>query len=208
MNIKVFNQSAILLSGKENIYFDPFKITEEFHNADYIFITHDHYDHYDAASIRNVMKEGTFFIVPKCLEEQIKKMTFQYIVVEANQHYKVGTIEFDTVPAYNLDKSYHPKEKECVGYNVYVDGLYYYVMGDTDALEELEQVKTDVCFIPIGGVYTMDVEEAIRYVNTIEPKKAIPIHYGSIVGDVSLGSTFKKGIKREIEVELKLEEEK
>ena len=208
MNIKVFNQSAILLSGKENIYFDPFKIDEEFHNADYIFITHDHYDHYDAASIRNVMKEGTFFIVPKCLEEQIKKMTFQYIVVEANQHYKVGTIEFDTVPAYNLDKSYHPKEKECVGYNVYVDGLYYYVMGDTDALEELEQVKTDVCFIPIGGVYTMDVEEAIRYVNTIEPKKAIPIHYGSIVGDVSLGSTFKKGIKREIEVELKLEEEK
>ncbi len=208
MDITVFTQSAILLSGKENIYFDPFKITKEFHNADYIFITHDHYDHYDETSIQNVMKKSTFFIVPKILEEKIKKMTSQYIVVDANQHYKVGAIEFDCLPAYNKNKPYHPKEKGYVGYNVSVDGKKYYVMGDTDALEELEHVKTDICFIPIGGVYTMDVFEAIGYINTLNPKKVIPIHYGSIVGDVSLGTIFKKGIKKEIEVELKLEEEK
>ncbi len=208
MDIKVFTQSAILLSGKEKIYFDPFKITEQLHDADYVFITHDHYDHYEEASIRNVMREDTLFIVPKVLEEKINKITTHYVVVEANQHYKVGTIEFATLPAYKLEKPYHPKEKGYVGYNVNVEGTNYYVMGDTDALEELKNVKTDVCFVPIGGVYTMDVEEATQYINTINPKKAIPIHYGSIVGDTNLGNTFKQGIKKEIEVELKLEEEK
>lgn len=208
MDIKVFTQSAILLSGKEKIYFDPFKIEEELHDADYVFITHDHYDHYDETSIQNVIKKTTLLIFPKILEEKISKITTHYMVVEAYSHYKVENIEFDCLPAYNLEKPYHPKEKGYVGYKVRIEGINYYVMGDTDELEELKNVKTDICFVPIGGVYTMDYQEAIDYINTICPSKVIPIHYGSIVGNKNLGDIFKKGINKEIEVELKLEEEK
>ena len=75
-------------------------------------------------------------------------------------------------------------------------------MGDTDRTSEADNVKTDVCFVPIGGVYTMNVDEAINYINDLKPKKAIPIHYGTIVGRKELGQEFENGIKSEIETEI------
>ena len=80
-------------------------------------------------------------------------------------------------------------------------------MGDTDETEEAKCVKTDVCFVPIGGVYTMNKEEASNYINKLKPKKVIPIHYGTIVGDISLGEEFKKLIDKNIEVEIKIKGE-
>ena len=79
-------------------------------------------------------------------------------------------------------------------------------MGDTDLTEESLEVKTDVCFVPIGGKFTMDVDEAVEYINRIKPKKVIPIHYGKIIGDVSLGEYFKERIDKDIEVELLIKE--
>ena len=192
MKIDVIRHASIKLSGDKIIYFDPYKIEDELHDADYIFITHDHYDHYDEKSINNIKKDTTKIIVPKCLEDKEN-----YLVVEPNNTYTIDDMTFDTIPSYNLNKPFHPKEKGYVGYNVKIDDTYYYIMGDTDVTEESKQVKTDICFIPIGGVYTMDVYEAIDYINKLKPNKAIPIHYGLIVGDSSLKETFEKGIEKE-----------
>ncbi len=188
MKISVNTQASIRIeSDNKVIYFDPFKINEEIHDADYIFITHDHYDHYDEESINKIKKDTTKIIVPKCLEDKEN-----YLVVEPNNTYTIDDMTFDTIPSYNLNKPFHPKEKGYVSYNVNIDDTYYYVMGDTDVTEESKQVKTDICFIPIGGVYTMDVYEAIDYINKLKPNKAIPIHYGLIVGDSSLKEIFEK----------------
>ncbi len=207
MNIKVFTQSAILLGGKKNIYFDPFKIEQKLNDADYIFITHNHYDHYDEKSISNVIKDTTKIIVPEVLASEISKLTKNYLVVKPNQSYKIDDLEFKTVPAYNIHKSFHPKEANFVGYIVELDDTTYYIMGDTDALEENKNLKVDVCFIPIGGHFTMDYMEAADYINEIKPKKVIPIHYGSIIGDIHLGEKFKELIIKEIEVEIHIKEE-
>ncbi len=207
MNIKVFTQSAILLSGKKNIYFDPFKIEQKLNDADYIFITHNHYDHYDRDSINKVIKKTTKIIVPEVLEEEISKLTKNYLVVKPNQSYKIDELEFQTVHAYNIHKSFHPKEANFVGYIIRVEDTTYYIMGDTDVLEENKKLKVDVCFIPIGGHFTMDYKEAADYINEIKPKKVIPIHYGSIIGDITLGEKFKKLINKEIEVEMHIKEE-
>jgi L-ascorbate metabolism protein UlaG (beta-lactamase superfamily) len=192
MKIDVIRHASIKFSGDKIIYFDPYKIEDELHDADYIFITHDHYDHYDEESINNIKKDTTKIIVPKCLEDKEN-----YLVVEPNNTYTIDDMTFDTIPSYNLNKPFHPKEKGYVSYNVNIDDTYYYVMGDTDVTEESKQVKTDICFIPIGGVYTMDVYEAIDYINKLKPNKAIPIHYGLIVGDSSLKEIFEKGIEKE-----------
>lgn len=207
MNIEVFTQSAIKLSGKEKIYFDPFKITTEYHDADFIFITHDHYDHYDESSIRKVMNNQSILIVPKILKEKAELISENIMVVEPNKHYELGNIAFDTLPAYNIEKDFHPKSKEYVGYNLELDGCKYYVMGDTDVVREIKQVKTDICFVPIGGYYTMDVNDAAEYINEIKPKKVVPIHYGSIIGDISLQEDFKKLVNDNIEVEILIKEE-
>ena len=197
MEVEVLNHASIKLSDDIIIYFDPYDIKNEYHDADYIFITHDHYDHYDNVSIEKVKKETTKIILPKCLEDKE-----HYLLVEPNKEYIIDNIKFSTIPSYNLDKPFHPKEKEYVGYNILLKDEYYYIMGDTDRTPEVDSVKTDYCFIPIGGVYTMDVYEAINYINDLNPKIAIPIHYGKIVGDKSLGSIFKDKVKKEIEVRI------
>ena len=197
MEIKVLKHASIKLIGDKIIYFDPYEIDEELHDSDYIFITHDHYDHYDEESINKLKKEDTKIVVPRCLE--VKENS---LVVEPNNTYTIDDITFNTIPSYNTNKPYHPKENGYVGYNTNINDTYYYVMRDTDVTEEALNVKCDICFVPIGGTYTMDVNEAINYINELKPKKAIPIHYGIIVGDKSLGIAFKENINKEIEVEL------
>ncbi len=199
MLIEVFKQSSIKLSGKYKIYFDPYKIDYEYHDADYIFITHDHYDHFDIESINKIIKENTYIIVPQVLKDIKFKNVF---VVDVNKEYKLNDITFTTTYAYNKNKKFHPKDSNYVGYNILIDNTLYYIMGDTDVVDEITKINTDICFIPIGGTYTMDVYEAKDYINTIKPKKVIPIHYGSIVGDINLGNKFKSMINKDIEVEI------
>lgn len=202
MNIQVFNQASIKLEGEKIIYFDPYLLKEEKHDADIIFITHDHYDHFEEESINKAMNDKTVLVVPTILKERATKLTTNILLVEPNKTYTLEDITFDTICSYNKESPYHPKEKNYVGYNLEINGKRYYIMGDTDRTIETDQVKTDVCFVPIGGTYTMTVDEAINYINSIKPKKAIPIHYGSIVGDINLGTSFKEKINKEIEVEI------
>lgn len=202
MKIDVFTQSAIKITAAKNIYFDPYQIKDKHHDADYIFITHDHYDHYDEDSIKNILKETTIVIIPECLEDRVKTITKNYITVLPEKSYSVEDLSFETIPSYNNDKTFHPKEKLYVGYKVKIEDKYFYIMGDTDLTNEALKVKCDVCFVPIGGTYTMNVIEAANYINTISPKLAVPIHYGSIVGDINLYEEFIKLINPSIKVEV------
>lgn len=45
-NISINARSSIRIAGEKVLYFDPFKVAEEKHDADFVFITHDHYDHF------------------------------------------------------------------------------------------------------------------------------------------------------------------
>ncbi|MCI7701616.1 MAG: MBL fold metallo-hydrolase [Tenericutes bacterium] len=202
MKIKVFNQAAIKIESTKNIYFDPYQIKEEFHDADYIFITHDHYDHYDEESIKNIMKSETMIVVPECLKERVSKLTTNYFLVSPNEKYNLADLSFETTFSYNIDKPFHPKEKGYVGYKIKLEDKHLYIMGDTDYLEENLHMTCDICFIPIGGTYTMDVQEAAAYINELKPELAIPIHYGSIVGDLSLSKQFIDLVNPDIKVEV------
>lgn len=201
MKISINTHSSIRLESDKVFYFDPFRIEEKKQDADYIFITHDHWDHFDIKSINNIIKSNTIIIAPVYLENKIKKLTNNYLLVEANHTYKIEEISFDTVISYNINKEFHKKEYGNVGYNVFIDGMYYFIPGDTDNTEEMNKVKTDICFVPIGGTYTMDYKEASDFINHIKPKKVIPIHYGSVVGDISLKDKFSDLINKDIEID-------
>ena len=201
MKIEVLQHASIKLSDEKIIYIDPYDIKDEYKDADYIFITHNHYDHYDQESIDNISKEDTKIVLPKCLEQKKHDL-----VVEPNKSYKIDNISFETIPSYNINKEFHPKDREYVGYNILLNDCYYYIMGDTDRTPEAEKVKTDICFVPIGGNFTMDLDEAVDFINYLKPNKAIPVHYGKIVGDISLGEEFKKRINNEIEVDVLINE--
>ena len=184
-NIEVLYHSSIRINKEKIIYIDPFKINKNYNDADIIFITHDHYDHYSEEDIDKVINENTTIIIPdelltKLLRKGINKNAI--ITVEPNKNYMVQGIKFETISAYNTNKTFHPKENGWVGYIIIINGIRYYIAGDTDITEENKKVKCDVAFVPVGGTYTMDFKEAAQLINEIKPKIAIPIHYGSVVG--------------------------
>ena len=184
-NLKVLIHSSIRISEKKVIYIDPFKVNEYYCDADYIFITHDHYDHYSEQDIDKVKKSSTIYIVPNMLETKILKKGItdtNIIPVESNRTYNINGLNFETIPAYNIGKPFHPKENGWVGYVIELNGLRYYIAGDTDITEESKKVKCDVALLPVGGTYTMNAKEAADLANIIKPKVAVPIHYGDIVG--------------------------
>ena len=186
------------------IYFDPYKIDSFLNDADYIFITHSHYDHFSIDDIMNIKKDTTKIVSTKDTYKEIKNYfkDEDIIIVEPNKSYNILGINFSTVRAYNVNKEYHPIENDWVGYILNIDEKKYYIMGDTDVNEDNSNIECDVLFIPIGGKFTMDYKEAADYTNSINPSVVIPTHYGLIVGDVDLGEKFKELINFNIECEL------
>ena len=194
-NIEVLYHSSIRISKNKVIYIDPFKIDKNYNDADIIFITHDHYDHYSEEDIDKVIKEDTTIVIPKDLLKKLLKKGINknaIITVEPNEKYMVQGIKFETIPAYNTNKTFHPKENGWVGYIIEIKGVRYYIAGDTDITEENRRVKCDVAFVPVGGTYTIDFKEAAQLINEIQPKIAVPIHYGSVVGTKQDATDFIK----------------
>lgn len=194
-NIEVLCHSSIRINKEKTIYIDPFKIDRNYNDADIIFITHDHYDHYSEEDIDKVINENTIIVIPeelltKVLKKGINKEAI--VTVEPNKKYMVQGIKFETVPAYNTNKTFHPKENDWVGYVIELNDIRYYIAGDTDITEENKKVKCNVAFVPVGGTYTMDFKEAAQLVNEIQPKVAVPIHYGSVVGTKQDAEEFIK----------------
>ena len=200
--IEVLCHSSIKINKGVVIYFDPFKINKEYHDADLIFITHSHYDHYSPEDINKVRKEGTIIIAPEDSLDKLLTLNFtkeSIITVKQDENYNVKGLTIKTIPAYNTNKQFHPKTNNWVGYLVTIDNTTHYVAGDTDITDENKKVKCDVAFVPIGGTYTMTVKEAAELINEIRPKIAIPTHYGEIVGNISDGERFAKLIDPDIE---------
>lgn len=202
--ISVNIQSSILISGNIKIYFDPIKMDRKY-DADYIFITHSHYDHFSKEDILNIKNDNTVIIGPydiydKCLEMGFSKD--RVIKVKPCEEYDYGVIRFKTVYAYNLNKTFHLKESNWVGYLLEFEGKKYYIAGDTDVIvDNLSVLKNiDVAFIPIGGTYTMDALEAADFVNKIKPKSVVPIHYGMVVGDEKDLKQFILNVSSDIKV--------
>lgn len=192
-NIQVLTHSSIKISKNIIIYVDPFNIEKNYNDADIIFITHSHYDHYSEKDIEKVRKENTFFVVPEDVKIELLHKGISNNKIESvkpNQTGEILGIKFEAIPAYNVNKKFHPKENNWVGYIIEIDGTRYYIAGDTDINEDNLKVKCDVCFVPVGGTYTMDYKEAAQFVNQIKPKIAVPIHYGSIVGTMQDAEQF------------------
>ncbi len=202
--IKVNCQSSICILGSKTIYFDPIKLNDK-KEADYIFITHPHWDHFSKEDILKVKKDSTKLIGPKEIEKEVLELGFSHeniILLDPNCHITLENIEIDTTPSYNINKDFHKKDSNWLGYIVKLDHITYYIPGDTDVIPEMANIHhIDVLFIPIGGIYTMNAIESSEITNQIKPKKVIPIHYGMAVGTRDDFITFKSHVIKDIEVE-------
>lgn len=203
MNSVKVKHNSIIINNK--IYFDPYKIEENYNNAEIVFITHSHYDHFSVEDIKKVINDKTLFVCPNEVKFELIKFgvnSNNILIAHPNKSYEFGGYNFKTVPAYNVNSNFHPKINDWVGYVVDVNGETLAVLGDTDANEELKEIKCDVLFIPVGGTYTMTSSEAAQLTNIIMPKVAYPTHYGVLVGTSEDAKNFKEKVDSNIKVEI------
>jgi L-ascorbate metabolism protein UlaG (beta-lactamase superfamily) len=186
-------QSSYLWKGDGiNVYIDPWGVTGD-PPADVVFITHAHGDHFDADSLAKVVREGSTKLVAP--HDIAAELSGDVTPVAPGDSGEVAGIKFQAVPAYNVVEErleMHPRSNNWVGFILDLGEFSYYHAGDTDHVPELDSVKADVAFIPIGGTYTMDVPEAAELVKAQSPKLAVPMHYGFVVGTPADAERFKQ----------------
>ena len=209
--ISINSHSSIRVEAEKIIYFDPFRIKESTSDADIIFVTHDHYDHYSPEDIKKIIKDDTIIVAPKVAAglavTDFGLSSDRIVVANAGDTLEVSGFPVEVIASYNPNKPFHPKEQKFVGYVVTIGSLRYYVCGDMDITEEAKAVSCDVLLLPCGGKYTMDADEAAELVGILRPKYAIPTHYASIVGGADCGKIFEKKVKKtspETEVIIKI----
>ena len=206
-NITVNAQSSIRIAAGKIIYFDPFRIPAAANDADIIFITHEHFDHFSQEDIAKVIADNTVFVVPESMKKAALDSGIspdKLITMTPGAKTEICGIPVEAVPAYNPGKKFHPKNNNWLGYIAAIDGKRIYIAGDTDVTPEAKAVSCDIAMIPIGGTFTMDFREAAEFINELKPETVIPTHYGSVVGNADDGESFGKLVKDSVNVVLKL----
>ena len=164
-----YKQSAYKWKGEGiTVYIDPWGLRPQEEPADVIFITHAHADHYEPADIEKIKKSSTQYVAPKDVADKLKG---NVKAVKPGESLDVAGIKFQTVAAYNTAPQRlqaHPKSNNWVGYILTLGDSTYYHAGDTDHAPELDDVKAEVAFLPIGGTYTMTAQEAGQLAKVIQ----------------------------------------
>ncbi len=212
VEIKWLGHSGFLIKNSVVVYIDPYNIKDGLDKADIIMITHSHYDHCSVADMAKIIKDGTKIVLTADSQSKITRfdIPIQIEIIEPGQELTFGDVKILAVPAYNIDKHFHPKDENWVGYVVKFNGVVIYHAGDTDFIPEMQKLtgyqqpgKEFIALLPIGGRFTMTFEEAVEAAKMIKPSLAIPIHYGSVVGTEEDAKEIVKlcgdaGIKSEI----------
>lgn len=156
---------------------DPATDYSKFPKADFILVTHEHFDHYDKDAIDLLKKEGTQIY----LNPAVKKLYVSGTALTNGETKVISKeIKVEAVPAYNTTKGrekFHPNGRDN-GYILTIDGLRIYIAGDTEPIPEMKDIKDiDVAFLPVNQPYTMTPEQAASAAKTINPKVLFPYHY-------------------------------
>jgi L-ascorbate metabolism protein UlaG (beta-lactamase superfamily) len=189
-----FRQSAFRWAGNGlTVYIDPWGVGDDAPPADVIFLTHAHYDHFVPDDIERISTGSTKIAAP---HDVAAELSGDVTPVAPGESHEIGGVAFTTVPAYNIQEhrlASHPKENRWVGYVMELGGSSYYHAGDTDHAPELDDVRADVAFLPIGGgSATMDAAEAGGLARSIAPHLAVPMHYGFVAASPSEAERFRK----------------
>jgi len=162
--------------------------------ADIILISHNHKDHIQELAFQKIRKPETMVIAPF---GSLDALGCIYSGVRPGDQISVGDFTIIAVDAYNTEtgnstqKAHH--KGDFVGYLLKFNAVCIYFAGDTDVIEEMKRFgKVDFAFLPIGGTYVMDSEEAIEAVKIIKPKIVFPMHHAN--ADMEI---FKKNLLKQ-----------
>jgi L-ascorbate metabolism protein UlaG (beta-lactamase superfamily) len=177
-----------IIYGNKKVYIDPYKLSKNYKNisdADIVLVTHNHFDHLSIEDLKNIINERTIIVsAQECLSQLKSLQLKESIGIDPRDSVKVDDLKIETVPAYNVNKHFHPKDDRKIGFIVEFGKDRLYHTGDSDMIPEMKDTNPSIVLIPVSGTYVMNAEEASQAVNQlINPRIAIPMHYGTIVGN-------------------------
>ncbi len=179
------------------IYIDPWKIPQTPHDATYILVSHSHYDHLSIPDVDKVSTPQTRIVAPKDVTDPLGRGD----ILLPGGKIQLGNITVEGVAAYNPAKKFHPKANNWLGFIINLDGLRIYYAGDTDLTDEMKVLKNiDLALMPVGGTYTFNAEEAAEALTYFKPARAIPYHYGDIVGEPADAQIFAEKAPRKVTI--------
>ena len=198
VEIKWLGHASFRISDGNGVaYIDPWKLPDAPHDADVVFVSHSHHDHCSPPDIEKVSKADSTVIAPP---ETIAKLHAAN-AVDVGEQVTVAGMTVETVAAYNIGKSFHPKSNHWCGAVFTVEGKRIYYAGDTDLIPEMSDLKdVDLALLPVGGTYTLDAAEAAQACKAIECRTAIPYHWGDIVGSAADAEEFRRSADCKVEV--------
>lgn len=168
------------------LYIDPYQLTEDPEKAQFLFVSHSHFDYLDEPTIRKLVGKSTLVFCAKDCVDKIKS-TFPTLHITSlipGDEISEAFIKVKATPAYNLTKPFHLKKKQWLGFLIEIEGVQIYFAGDTDLLPELEEIECDIGLFPVSGTYVMNAKEAAKLANKIQPKLiSIPMHWGTLTDE-------------------------
>jgi len=186
------------IDAEKTVYFDPYQI-EGGPVADLILISHEHFDHCSPEDVAKIQGPETVIVTEK---DSAKKLTGDIRILKPGEILDLGDVKIEAVPSYNTDKDFHPRKNGWLGFIVELEGVKVYHAGDADFIPEMKDFDVDIALLPVSGTYVMTADQAVKAALAINPKLAIPMHYGAIVGDIADALNFKKELEGKIEVSI------
>ena len=193
--------------GRSTVYIDPYRVPEDAPQADLILITHGHYDHFSPQDVERLTTRGTWLVGPAAVAERVSGQVHRIEPGETLEDELVRGIHVSAVAAYNTSKRdadgkpFHPRDAGWVGYALNVRGERLYHSGDTDVIPEMDSVTgVDVALLPVSGVYVMTAQEAAEAARRIQPRVAVPMHWGSHLGTEHDARTFRDKAPVEVRI--------
>lgn len=192
----------------KRIFIDPYNLSEKIaeNKADVLLITHSHYDHCSIKDIQRIVKKGTKIIVPADVQSKITRIeNIEMQVVEVGDELEISGIRVQALASYNVDKEFHSKKDNFLGYLIKLPGVIIYHAGDCDKIPEMEKLtgygrhgNNFVALLPVSGRYVMTAEEAAEAAALINPDIAVPMHYGAgVAGTIDDAQRFVDICKQE-----------
>ena len=190
------------------MYIDPYRVPDDAPIADLILVTHGHYDHFSPQDVERLSGDRTWLVGPAAVAERVSgRGCTRSRPGEVLDAELVRGLEVAAVAAYNTSKRdpqgrvFHPREAGWVGYDLNVRGERIYHSGDTDVIPEMDSVTgVDVALLPVSGIYVMTADEAAEAARRIQPRVAVPMHWGEHIGTEADARTFAERAPVEVRI--------